>query len=73
MIGGDSKLVLTRTHTHVFPHTHTHTHNSYLETQREREREITHLAKWGLGSRKRKNHLVIFSPVLTSAEKFTTY
>ena len=31
MVGGDSKIVLTRTHTRV----PVHTHNSYLETKKE--------------------------------------
>ena len=37
-------------HTHVFPHKHT----QFISQNSKREREITHLAKWGSGSRKKK-------------------
>ena len=66
MIGGDSKLVLTRTHVHMFPYTHTQ-----LISQNGKEIEITHtLAKWGSVSRKIKKNKKIkenFPPVSTLA------
>ena len=56
MIGGDSKLVLTRTHVLMFPHTHTQ-----LISRNGKEIKITHtLAKWGSGSRKKeKDHFKV--------------
>ena len=56
MIGGDSKLVLTRTHVHMFPYTHTQ-----LISRNGKEIEITHtLAKWGSGSRKKEEEKTCF-------------